>query len=1324
MKHFKIFKKVLILTFVLFNLVNLPFIAYSYGLRATKSSDSAIYLNNDDLTLISSLREDKSITESSLDSISQDNIFDLLLTEFLLNYSLKYKSAVEKVKVIMLFKEEVSKSDRITKIANLLEDYELIHNYDIISGVSLICKSAELISKQEALRDLDGLTKIYKSQFYKNPEYTEESPTTSSLDYNYFPNWWVSAVGAEDLGYDGTGVRVAVVDTGIYDHPDLNIIANQSFVTGDLLDSNDDFGHGTHAAGIVGGSGISSGGKYRGIAPGVSLINARACNIEGCNDTDIIDAIEWAVLTEGADIISMSFGGGLPEFNDPMTLAISSVANNYGVILVSSAGNEGPDYLTGGSPASGNDVISVGATDINNNLASFTSWGPTFTYLGYPDVVAPGVNIISTEAPNSALSDQKRYIGDYFDFSGDGDYIPLSGTSMSCPVVAGALAILKEAYPSITPETARIALLEGAQPLSNYEVDEALKFGAGLINVSASLEFLESLSSDINDTARFFPDVIPVQPFDLLHFPGDKQSFNITIISGKANTYDINIPDKVDGLKLRLDNTVLSFTEENVKFMTLDIEIEQNARPGPRNFELNLTDGMIEYDSINITIDIKFPEYKVLMESFHGLNDWFPEISFYQMDFYDFMKDMTGLNISFDYGAEYWTPYYDANYSNSLLTEERLAQYDLILLQNPILPYTTEEMKNFKEYFDNGGNILFLGTRYQDLCLANINELFSVLGSDVTINQENEYSEKWYGVGASVNSQSVIELNSPSIFDGVEKFEWYYGNTFNVGSNSESIATLNDKTVAATYNETPSGGKLVAFGDLHWIGESYSSSNYQLDHGNLARNLMDYFFSGDDISIQVILDSERTSSSQFNISVYVKDLSLGIPIASSVLNTNLSISISNSGFSESIETISLENGIAYNSTYSLLSTDYKPYDILVNFTFGSKTYQKISKLLYFNPTSIPIINSLAVSKSPVTRAPGDFTQLRVDLDSSLYSVNAYMSIYSYSFYNTKQTINKTFPLSYLATLYRDNFYPNSTDPAGIAIYYVFPKDGISNYTNPYSPRYAFEVRNNDPSFVESSSYITIAGQDTYAFNDTYETTPEGESRFIIPVSQGDNLDFTVTSSDVYYEDVNASSMRVSVNLFIASATNDGFINIIYPQIFPLKELSYETSTDTHQGTFVVPFSITYDSITGTKEISSATNYNTATSEGYFAILIITLIDIDGGSQKFLIVLSIRASIPFELLFIILIIGLIVATGSIIFIVYLLKSRRSKAPEEPSDYYTQNYYTTPTEGSSYESTPAATEEYRTGFYCPYCGYDIGTPKSYCPNCGKSLYFETQ
>ena len=1325
MKYFKIYKKAVVLTFILYNLLGLPFIVYSYNLNANNNLSSPIKLDTDVLSQISSLGQNVFFTESNSDLNRENDIFGPLLNDFLLNYSVQSPSTEEKVNVIILFEDGVLRSERINIIDNIFNNYEIINNYNIIPGVYLSCDPSELISKHVNLENAEGIIRVYKSRFYENPEFPQEDPILSALNSNNFPNWWVPTVGAENLAYDGTGIRVAVVDTGIYDHPDLHIVANRSFVAGDLLNTNDDYGHGTHVAGIIGGNGSSSGGKYRGIAPGVSLINARAGDFEGLEDGAIINAIEWCVNDTAnggadADIISMSFGGGVPVYSDPMTLTISKAANDYGVILVSSAGNSGPGYFTGGSPASGTDIISVGATDESNNLASFTSWGPTFTYLGYPDVVAPGVDIISTEAPKSFLSDQKRFIGDYFDYP-DGDYIPLSGTSMACPMVSGALAILKEAYPLITPETARIALYEGAQPLSGYANDETLKYGAGLINVSASLDYLASLSSDVNDTAKFFPDTIPLQPFDLLHFPGDKQSFNISVISGKANTYNVNIPNKVDGLKMNIDNSVLLFSQEDVKFSTLYIEIEQNAKPGIRTFDLNITSGAVVYDSISITIEVKFPEHRVLMESFHGLNDWFPEVSFYQMDFYEFMKDMSGLNISFDYGAEYWTPNYNVNYSNSLLTEERLAQYDLVLLQNPILPYTPDEMLNLKNYLENGGNILFLGTRHQDLCVDNLNDLFSTLGTSITVNEETIYSENWLGIGADINPQSVTDFNSMTLFNNVSKFEWYYGNTFDTSSNSISIALLHEKTVAAAYNASVLGGKLVAFGDLHWMSEFYTSSTYQIDHENLARNLMDYFFSENDISIQVNLESERTSNAQFNISVYIKDLATDMPIDSSVLNTNLSIIVTNTGFSEPITTISLENGIAQNTTYSLSSTSYKPYAITVNFTYGSNIYLKTTKLLYFDSASVPIINSLTVSKDPVTRSPGDSTQLQVDLDSTSYTVNAYLSIYSYSFYNTKQTINKTFPLTYSATKYRYTYDPSISDPAGLAIYYIVGNNVATNYTNPYSPRCLFEVRNHSPTFVESSSYITIAGQQSFTFDETHT----GNTSYIIPVSQGNNLDFSINTTDsVNYEDPNSSHMRVSVNLFMI-ATTDNYINIIFPRSLPLVELNYQSSTDTHQGRLGIPFTIAYDSIAGTKYISTATNYDTNTGEGYLAILLITLIDSEGGSDDFIILLSIRATLQLDPFLIFLILGLVISTGVLVVILLVRRSRKRKGTTSiESQEYPSDYYTTPSESTIYYTEPSSSEEYESGYHCPYCGYNIGTPKSFCPNCGKSLHFEKE
>ncbi|MBY9016921.1 MAG: S8 family serine peptidase, partial [Candidatus Lokiarchaeota archaeon] len=467
--------------------------------------------NTNELSNFNSNRATNYMGDSNSPNNKQDVIFDDLLINELATYE---QNEVSEIKTIILFEETTSKSERIEFIDNALDEYVILDNYDIIPAVYLKCQSSELASKVEILESFSPLKKVYKSSNYLFPYFQDGFPSSSALNTDFYPNWWLPAIGAENLAYDGTGVRVAVIDTGIYEHPDLNLTANRNFVSDEsVLDYDDLVGHGTHVAGIIGGNGGGSGGLYKGVAPGVSLINAKAGDATGLEEGDVISAIEWCVNTANADIISMSFGDNYPIASDPMILALASVTEN-GVITVASAGNSGPEYFSGGSPASGIDVISVGATDSNNDLASFSSWGPSLSYLGYLDVVAPGVNIIATEAPESIISDKNRFLGDFFDFSGDADYIPLSGTSMACPIVAGALAIMKQAYPSISPETARIALLEGAQDLSSPDDSEFMKSGFGLINITASLEYLDDLNatySNINNVVKLSPDEIPIK---------------------------------------------------------------------------------------------------------------------------------------------------------------------------------------------------------------------------------------------------------------------------------------------------------------------------------------------------------------------------------------------------------------------------------------------------------------------------------------------------------------------------------------------------------------------------------------------------------------------------------------------------------------------------------------------------------------------------------------------------------------------------------------------------------------------------------------------
>lgn len=231
--------------------------------------------------------------------------------------------------------------------------------------------------------------------------------------------WGVERIGAPIVHQDntGVGVKVAIVDTGIdYTHPDLaaNYMGGKDFVNNDD-DPMDDNGHGTHCAGIV--AAVDNEIGVIGVAPGASLYAAKVLDASGSGSySTIIAGIDWAV-TQGVHIISMSLGGdsGLSSFENACNNAYSA-----GVLVVAAAGNDYKgnsriEWDTVDYPARYSSVIAVGATDSNNIKASFSSTGPAV------ELAAPGVSIFST------------YLG---------GYATASGTSMACPHVAGAAALV------------------------------------------------------------------------------------------------------------------------------------------------------------------------------------------------------------------------------------------------------------------------------------------------------------------------------------------------------------------------------------------------------------------------------------------------------------------------------------------------------------------------------------------------------------------------------------------------------------------------------------------------------------------------------------------------------------------------------------------------------------------------------------------------------------------------------------------------------------------------------------------------------------------
>jgi subtilisin family serine protease len=269
----------------------------------------------------------------------------------------------------------------------------------------------------------------------------------------------IGAPTAWAAGFDGTGTKVAVLDTGIdTSHADLadQVIAEQDF--SGSSGTGDKFGHGTHVASITAGTGAKSGGKYKGVAPGAKLLNGKVLDDDGFgSDSGIIAGMEWAVA-QGADVVNLSLGGTDTPGIDPMEETVNRLSAESDTLFVIAAGNEGEfGERTVGSPGSADAALTVGAVDDTDRLAAFSSRGPRVGDGGVkPDLTAPGVAITAAAAAGSVLEG-------YFPSDIPG-YLTLDGTSMATPHVAGAAAILAQQHPDWTGERLKAVLTGSAKP--------------------------------------------------------------------------------------------------------------------------------------------------------------------------------------------------------------------------------------------------------------------------------------------------------------------------------------------------------------------------------------------------------------------------------------------------------------------------------------------------------------------------------------------------------------------------------------------------------------------------------------------------------------------------------------------------------------------------------------------------------------------------------------------------------------------------------------------------------------------------------------------
>jgi subtilisin family serine protease len=283
----------------------------------------------------------------------------------------------------------------------------------------------------------------------------------------------IGAPAAWAAGRTGTGVTVAVLDTGIdATHPDLagQVTAQMDFVGDSTVD--DLVGHGTHVASTIAGTGAASGGKYKGVAPGAKLLNGKVCAGSFCPESAILAGMLWAAES-GARVVNLSLGGADSPGADPLEEAVDALTEQYGTLFVVAAGNDGPAPGTVGSPAGAEAALAVGSVDRDGLVANDSSRGPRATDGALkPDVTAPGVGIVAARAANAGIGQPV-----------DSHYLRLSGTSMATPHVAGAAAILAQTRPSWTAGQLKAALTASAAP---NPASDVIAQGAGRVDARSA----------------------------------------------------------------------------------------------------------------------------------------------------------------------------------------------------------------------------------------------------------------------------------------------------------------------------------------------------------------------------------------------------------------------------------------------------------------------------------------------------------------------------------------------------------------------------------------------------------------------------------------------------------------------------------------------------------------------------------------------------------------------------------------------------------------------------------------------------------------------
>ncbi len=296
----------------------------------------------------------------------------------------------------------------------------------------------------------------------------------------------------------GQGITVAVVDSGVqHNEFGRRILDSVEFVTNTHTKA-DQFGHGTHIAGIVGANGNDSQGAYIGVAPKVNLVNVKVCDDEGRGlMSDVVAGLQWVFNNRdryNIRVVNLSLNSAVAEsyHTSPLDAALELLWFKRIVVVVSAGNNGKARSALLYPPANDPFVITVGATDDRGTVdtgddvpAAFSAHGTTEAGFAKPDLVAPGTNIVS-QLSSRGVTLAKEHP----DHVVQRDSFQMSGTSMSSAVTAGAAALLVQSNPRLTPDQIKFRLMATARPFGPGA-------GAGYLDIYAAVHSNTTASANI-----------------------------------------------------------------------------------------------------------------------------------------------------------------------------------------------------------------------------------------------------------------------------------------------------------------------------------------------------------------------------------------------------------------------------------------------------------------------------------------------------------------------------------------------------------------------------------------------------------------------------------------------------------------------------------------------------------------------------------------------------------------------------------------------------------------------------------------------------------